>query len=350
MSSVPSDSSEKIVKIFASLGHSKDLTISQPTARGGNNRSFVVDTDAKRFFVKEYAKHPLDNRDRQGTEFSFLKFLWDCGITCISEPIRSSPELNMAIYSFIEGAPFTKEITEKEITQAADFFAAINKNASSPEALKLPDGSDSVYSIEEQCQRVHQRIEKLIQIEPMENLDEECRSLAETNLLKAFDSIYDHVAKSCAEDSISLKAILPQGERCLSPSDFGFHNILIDSKGSLFFVDFEYAGWDDPARTMGDFFSQPRVPVKSVFWDLFYKRAFTYLKKSALHNVRAKILLPVHRLKWICIMLNPFLADGAHRTTFARSDMKDTIKSERITRAREALEVLQKENSYIHLS
>jgi len=51
---------------------------------------------------------------------------------------------------------------------------------------------------------------------------------------------------------------LPADETCLSPSDFGFHNALVDPSGALSFLDFEYAGRDDPAKPVSDFFCQPK--------------------------------------------------------------------------------------------
>ncbi len=34
----------------------------------------------------------------------------------------------------------------------------------------------------------------------------------------------------------------------VSPSDFGFHNALLDDGGAISFLDFEYSGRDDPAK------------------------------------------------------------------------------------------------------
>ena len=39
----------------------------------------------------------------------------------------------------------------------------------------------------------------------------------------------------------------------MSPSDFGLQNTLF-TKNKLFFIDFEYAGLDDPAKCLLDFF------------------------------------------------------------------------------------------------
>ena len=42
-------------------------------------------------------------------------------------------------------------------------------------------------------------------------------------------------------------------DKCLSPSDFGFHNVIVEKDKILRFIDFEYAGWDDPAKMVSDF-------------------------------------------------------------------------------------------------
>ena len=59
--------------------------------------------------------------------------------------------------------------------------------------------------------------------------------------------------------------------RCfLSPSDFGFHNIL-QSEGRLNFLDFEYAGRDDLAKLLSDFRLCPEIKVKKKYSEIFVK-------------------------------------------------------------------------------
>ena len=47
---------------------------------------------------------------------------------------------------------------------------------------------------------------------------------------------------------MSFERDIDSAERTLSPSDFGFHNALKRSDGRIVFLDFEYFGWDDPAK------------------------------------------------------------------------------------------------------
>ena len=61
--------------------------------------------------------------------------------------------------------------------------------------------------------------------------------------------------------------------RCLSPSDFGFHNAIRRASGELCFIDFEYAGQDDPAKMACDFLCQPEVPVPDACRERFLDAA-----------------------------------------------------------------------------
>ena len=104
---------------------------------------------------------------------------------------------------------------------------------------------------------------------------------------------------------------------CLSPSDFGFHNALLRESGETCFLDFEYAGWDDPAKMIGDFFSHPGVPVPDEHFDWFAAVAFEPFVERERLIERTRCLQPVSRIRWCCIILNEFLPEAAGRRRFA---------------------------------
>ena len=110
---------------------------------------------------------------------------------------------------------------------------------------------------------------------------------------------------------------MSEDDRCISPSDFGFHNVLLKNDGALCFIDFEYAGWDDPAKLIGDFFCQPAVPVPPVYFDEFAAMVVSYSVRPEALRERAYLLLPAFQIKWCCIMLNEFLPAAAQRRQFA---------------------------------
>jgi hypothetical protein len=104
---------------------------------------------------------------------------------------------------------------------------------------------------------------------------------------------------------------LPWAERCLSPSDFGFHNTLRQSDGTLRFLDFEYAGWDDPAKTIIDFCNQPDRLLPVELARVFRERSTSAFPSPRSLQNRVAILEPLYQLKWACICLNNFLPGRA---------------------------------------
>src|SRR5262249_22829926 len=129
---------------------------------------------------------------------------------------------------------------------------------------------------------------------------------------------------------------LCRSDRRVSPSDFGFHNALLGPDGTMKFIDFEYAGWDDPAKTICDFFCQPERPVPMEFWGLFHEAIARHIGDPDRLRRRVELLLPVYRLKWCCIMLNEFLPAGSQRRRFAGGDDEADRKQRQLAKVRRA--------------
>ena len=119
-----------------------------------------------------------------------------------------------------------------------------------------------------------------------------------------------------------LKSLFPNDkldklDRCISPSDFGFHNALENNNKEIYFFDFEYAGWDDPVKLIGDFFCQPQVPVPLKYFQEFSNTVLDYSKNKEYLIARAKASFPLFQIKWCCILLNEFLPKHLGRRAFA---------------------------------
>ena len=103
----------------------------------------------------------------------------------------------------------------------------------------------------------------------------------------------------------------------------------------LTFIDFEYAGWDDPAKTVCDFFCQPAVPVPKRFIQLMSEAAAEGLDEPELLFRRIDVLMPVYQLKWICILLNEFLVTDGRRRAFASTGTDgEARKANQLAKAR----------------
>jgi hypothetical protein len=132
--------------------------------------------------------------------------------------------------------------------------------------------------------------------------------------------VAERARRLAAAAGFANEAPRPIAERCLSPSDFGFHNALLLPSGRLVFHDFEYAGWDDPAKLVADFFLQPRLPVPLEHRDDFIRRLASCLDLPARHMQRIAALTPILAVKWVCIVLNDFLPAGEKRYRFADTE------------------------------
>lgn len=99
-------------------------------------------------------------------------------------------------------------------------------------------------------------------------------------------------------------------DRCLSPSDFGFHNALRAPDGALALVDFEFFGWDDPAKLAGDALLHPGSALSPGERAGLRTRLLAALPAPALAS-RLAAMLPALCASWAMIVLNPLLAGAA---------------------------------------
>ena len=173
---------------------------------------------------------------------------------------------------------------------------------------------------------MQRRIDRLHAIDETQPLGEEAATLVREKLAPAWERICSMVLASDSAENISRTLKLDQ--RCLSPSDFGFHNALQQSDGTLRFFDFEYAGWDDPAKMICDFFCQPEIPVAAEHFRLFTNWVLAKFEERDEILTRAQRLLPVYRIKWCCIILNEFLALDLSRRKFS-DPVKDPLERKR---------------------
>ena len=92
----------------------------------------------------------------------------------------------------------------------------------------------------------------------------------------------------------------------MSPSDFGFHNVIKKNK-KLFFFDFEYAGMDDPVKLISDFICQPDYQLNKQQSIFFYKNILKIFPQSDAIERRFNAVIDIHRIKWCCIILSEIL-------------------------------------------
>ncbi|HYV37693.1 MAG TPA: phosphotransferase [Gemmataceae bacterium] len=300
----------------------------QQLTGGANNRVFRIDTAGGPALLKAYFRSERDPRNRYGAELSFLQFARHCGIDCVAQPLAHDEAAGVLLQEWLPGRrPEAAAIDFAAVQQAVDFLTRLNEQRDTAMAGQLPAASEACFRVVDHVRTVDRRVGRLTELAGQTSVDLAAKAFVSDELLPT----WQRLAASIPQDE--CEAPLPPVDRCLSPSDFGFHNVLMDDAGRCRFVDFEYAGWDDPAKTVIDFFSQPTLGVSQEHLPYFLERIGSYIgAPEALHG-RVKMLWPVYRVKWCCIVLNIFHAVDAGPRRFAGADA-DALRGQHLERAR----------------
>lgn len=304
---------------------------------GGNNRVFEArDGQGTRFLLKQYFASAGDQRDRFDSERRFYRLAKAVVPLQTARALGWDATTRVGLFEFVDGRRLMgTEIGVPEVNAALNFFRALNRARELPEAQALPVAAEACFTIEEHCRTVERRIERLRGILGDTTIERDARRFAETELLVAWSEVRATVL-ACADRG----KLLTTAERCISPSDFGFHNVLRRPDASLVFLDFEYAGWDDPAKTVCDFFCQPALPVPASCFEMFVTEVGRVMSMEPLERfvVRCRVLLPLYRVKWCGIILNEFVRSDHGRRAFALgAHAAEERKAEQLSAARRCL-------------
>jgi hypothetical protein len=290
----------------------RGVASAEPIGAGRNSRVFRVDLDhaaalaPASVVVKFYRRDPGDGRDRLGTEFGSLQFLWENGVHAVPRPIAVDRDRRCAIYEYIEGeAPMSGVVTSEDVQTSVDFLGTLKALRDAPGSDGMSAASEACFSLAEIVASVEGRLERLRGASASrasgasrEDLNPMRQWIGET-----FEPLLIEVRGWCHDvadrSGVAFDRPIDRAARTLSPSDFGFHNAIRRPDG--------YFGWDDPAKTIVDYLLHPGMALGDGL-----KRRFATLVQAALADIpmlaaRARIVYPLFGLKWALILLNDFL-------------------------------------------
>jgi hypothetical protein len=289
-------------------------------AGGANNRVYHLPLEGgRRAIAKRYFRRAGDARDRFATERAFYRFANAAGVTQIPTVFGWDASEQLGVFHCVEGhRPVA--VQTGHLDEALRFVTALNESRLLPEASALPIAAEACFSLETHLGAVRQRVAALTEMREDTALDAAAAVFVRDDLRPAWQiverSILDRYAFTRRAQTLT------SDERCISPSDFGFHNSLLTTEDRIVFFDFEYAGWDDPAKLVCDFFCQPDVPAPHEEFDRFIAILSKGLKLRDIAGFaqRCQALLPVYQVKWACILLNEFTPAGRERRAFSLGD------------------------------
>jgi Phosphotransferase enzyme family len=303
-------------QLTASAGRGRAQALTRLSG-GKNNQVYRVDTDAGEALVlKHYFSDPRDPRDRLAAEWDFLQLTWSRGVRVVPEPLARDVASKTGLYGFVPGRKLKpSEVGQQHINAAIDFVLAVNAAPRTPEALA--PASEACFSLADHLATVERRVARLGSLDAETPHAAQAQRFVTEALLPAWAAVRARLTRDAAAAGLEMDQVLRPEQCCVSPSDFGFHNALADADGRLTFLDFEYAGSDDPAKLVSDFFCQPEIPAPLLYHAGFLARLADGLALDDAGRARCRILLDAYRIKWICILLNDFLPLGAARRSFA---------------------------------
>lgn len=320
---IASDCLQQRVKIISKIGG------------GGNSKVYHVACLAQEYVVKFYFQHPLDSRDRLGIEFKSLLFLWGQGLRVIPRPVTLSWEHQCAIYEFVKGTPPGNGISQKDIDGAVYFLGILRNLSAQATGIKFSGASEAFFCARDIVSSLRARLRRFY----TEDNSSEYLALREY-LQNEFLPLLEAV-EACSKEYLTGQGVpweqeLSEEYRTLSPSDFGFHNALRTSAGSMVFLDFEYFGWDDPTKLVSDFLWHPAMSMPEDIKMYFVNRMTAIFGNDPYFKVRLKGVFPLFGLKWCLILLNEFTSTASQRRDFASPQIKDkaAVRLEQLAKAK----------------
>jgi len=123
----------------------------------------------------------------------------------------------------------------------------------------------------------------------------------------------------------NLMEELPLAKQVLSPSDFGFHNALLQDDGNLCFLDLEYFGRDDPVKLMADFIWHPAMNLDHNHKVKWTKGCFKIFNGDSDIQPRFCAAWSLYGLRWVMILLNEFQKEGWDKRVYANAMLETEI-------------------------
>jgi hypothetical protein len=307
----PDEYVEKLKEIAAELLPAQVENI-EPVGGGRNSQVFRLRTaPAHSYALKVYFRHASDSRKRMETEYTSLAMLHTHGVRCVPLPVSASQEHGCAIYEWIEGGRIGPDSATPEAVDAAtSFVARLADLRLQPGMSALRAASEAQFSGGALLGHLRNRLQPLLYLTDAADL---CAFLT-GQLVPALERITTWTRRFLGK---RFGEELQNEFKTLSSSDFGFHNALRKPDGTIVFLDFEYFGWDDPAKMVSDFLLHPAMNISPALKRRFAVTVVRELAWSSGLRERVEALYPLFGIKWCLILLNEFLPEHLLRRRFS---------------------------------
>jgi hypothetical protein len=284
----------------------------RPAGRGGNNRVLAVRLeDGRKILLKRYLLDARDGRNRAGAEFAALSLMWSAGLRAAAKPLYKDPSGAFALHSLLPGRTLSgRKITQSHIDQALAFINRLQTLRGHAGGIK--EAADSRLCLADYPHHLERRLARIEAGLPQ--APAAARAFVSKKLRPAIDALIVRFMKSAGS---ALRVKFPRSQKILSPSDFGFHNAVAGPGGKLGFVDFEYFGWDDPAKLAADFAHHAGQQVPAPLKARFRLGLAKIVPDRQAFEQRLALVEELVAYEWILIVLNVLSPEQLARRRFS---------------------------------
>lgn len=284
-----------------------------PAAKGANSAIYRAQTQRFGCAVKLYGSHGVGGGERLAREWQALTLLEEHQVGGVPRPLARDDASTLALLSWAEGRLLARdEIQPHHVRDLVGFLVRVQSLRSTPEAAEVGKAAEACFSMSEHVGLVKARVQRLLgALEEgsarKEAVVREALAWVEACLAPALEALVAPMEQATQTAQLGWEEFVPHNLRVLSPSDIGFHNVLVDEYGRSTCIDWEYFGWDDPGKTICDLLLHPDkgLPPSSLATVLEVLKTQTDWGRTGVR--RARVLLPLLGIKWCTIMLNPLL-------------------------------------------
>jgi len=325
----------KEVKLLAETSCREALIKKVEKLKGrGNSSVYKVFTPNDVLFMKVYPQN--GEHDRLGSEFYSTKKLNKLGMTNIQKPIGVSQDLGVATYEWVDGNDL-QDSSIRTIEMSLEFLRNLHRKRKDYLFMNFPMASDACIRILDIENQINRRLSQLkYPSKKYNNLSVFLNKM----FIPVFYEIVSWSKSNLTSEEDYLKP-LDKDDMTISPSDFGFHNMITLKDEEVKFIDFEYFGWDDPVKLVSDFSHHAGMSLTEEMEKCWFSGVKSIYGKHCLN--RLKISWPLYGLNWCLIILNEFKDDIWNKRCLANDGIKhnrEELLIKQLNKSKEKLEVI----------
>ena len=316
-------SDKKLTKIlihyFTKLKVSK---INKIKNKGNSYLYKIVFDNNYSYLYKKYSHEKLFNHSRLNAEKKAYDYLNKFKIQKNNLPLYFNNELNFSLIEWYDGKKI-KFMSNSYLEEFILFIKKIN-NKKIFRTKYFNNASASCFSYDNIKDQIYFRINDINKFTG----DNKELSFFLNNDIKLF--LNQILVESKLNWLVKSNKLLEISNRILSPSDFGLHNVLLVSK-KIKFLDFEYFGWDDPAKLICDFILHPSMSLNIDQKKYWIKSLVNFFQKdiNLIHRIKHSYFL--YGIIWCLIILNIYTINKFNLNSYEHLKLKKQRLSKSIT-------------------